>query len=148
MDEAFTAANAEASYNVGNGIPKPISKVPNSQPKEKEAAAAVSSVPNSQSKPKPAEIIVNGGTCSQYRDFANALPMDMADVGGLNVHKHVPSAKLQQQKLPAKLAAILSDPGEFICTDCDVVWLHRRLFVHTMCSHLSVHPYSLQLLQN
>eukprot|EP01082_Thalassiosira_pseudonana_P009767 g8693.t1 g8693 contig33:145-1648(+) len=91
MDEAFTAANAEASYNVGNGIPKPISKVPNSQPKEKEAAAAVSSVPNSQSKPKPAEIIVNGGTCSQYRDFANALPMDMAD-------------------LPAKLAAILSDP--------------------------------------
>ena len=45
-----------------------------------------------------------------YQDFANAEP---SMLGSTTVHERVPPHSLQSQKLPCKLAAMLSDAGEF-----------------------------------
>ena len=63
---------------------------PNSKPREKEQA--------------PIETYV-------YRDFANAEPANLNT--GMCHEGRMPPQSLQSQKLPSKLAAMLSDPGEF-----------------------------------
>ena len=72
-------------------LPPPIA-APNSKPREKEQ--------------KPIETYV-------YRDFANAEETTL-DNGNCHGEGRVPAASLQSQKLPSKLAAMLSDPGELI----------------------------------
>ena len=47
-----------------------------------------------------------------YRDFANADQTTL-DHGNCHGGGRVPAASLQSQKLPSKLAAMLSDPGEY-----------------------------------
>ncbi|EED91834.1 hypothetical protein THAPSDRAFT_22570 [Thalassiosira pseudonana CCMP1335] len=86
---------------------------------EKTAAAAAppsgkskqKGAPNSlpRAKPKPEEASVSTYV---YRDFANVRdPVQLGEMLGSElVHEQVPPKKLQNQKLPAKLNAMLSDP--------------------------------------
>ena len=71
--------------------------------------AQLPGAPNSKPKPKekaPIETYV-------YRDFANAEPSTL--VGEMcHGDDHMPPQSLQSQKLPSKLNAMLSDPGEFL----------------------------------
>lgn len=90
---------------------------------EKTAAAAAppsgkskqKGAPNSlpRAKPKPEEASVSTYV---YRDFANVRdPVQLGEMLGSElVHEQVPPKKLQNQKLPAKLNAMLSDPGEWL----------------------------------
>lgn len=89
---------------------------------EEKAAAAPPSgkskqkgAPNSlpRAKPKPEEASVSTYV---YRDFANVRdPVQLGEMLGSElVHEQVPPKKLQNQKLPAKLNAMLSDPGEWL----------------------------------
>lgn len=47
-----------------------------------------------------------------YRDLAN-VPLTSLDSSDFNCHHEVPPQPLQDQKLPQRLAAILSDASEF-----------------------------------
>ena len=70
-----------------------------------------------------------------YQDFANAEPTAL-NTG--TCHERVPPHSLQSQKLPSKLAAMLSDPGT-LYVDCWIVpiWCdcHLLLTYHT---HLTI----------
>ena len=61
-------------------------------------------IPNS--KPREVEQVTESYV---YRDFASADPGQLEP--GI-AHKNMPPSALQSQKLPSKLAAMLSDPGE------------------------------------
>mmetsp|Transcript_3018 Transcript_3018/g.6602 ORF Transcript_3018/g.6602 Transcript_3018/m.6602 type:complete len:429 (-) Transcript_3018:121-1407(-) len=75
------AINFENAPPSGKGLP-----APNSKPRDRE--------------PAPIETYV-------YRDFANAEP---SALNTETCHKRMPPQSLQNQKLPSKLAAMLSDP--------------------------------------
>jgi hypothetical protein len=49
-----------------------------------------------------------------YRDFANVEPGTLVKDKNVLIHEVLPPENLQNQKLPAKLDAMLSDPGAFI----------------------------------
>jgi hypothetical protein len=49
-----------------------------------------------------------------YRDFANVEPGTLVKDKGVLIHEVLLPKNLQSQKLPAKLDAMLSDPGAFI----------------------------------
>ena len=94
-----TAASSTNSNNVQPGLPfagatpfmaAMFDRAPNSKPREVE--------------PAPVDTYV-------YRDFANAEPSAL-NTG--TCHKRMPPQSLQSQKLPSKLAAMLSDPGELL----------------------------------
>ncbi len=63
-----------------------------------------STIPNSKPREQPKKL-----QTYIYQDFANAEP---SMLNSNTCHERVPPQSLQSQKLPSKLAAMLSDPGE------------------------------------
>ena len=86
--------------------PKPASLPPT----DTAAAADANKTPAAAPAPAPAAAPVSKAYV--YRDFAQ----DDTDYGGDDVPT-TDGRGLSNQKLPAKLNAMLSDPGEFICNN-------------------------------
>ena len=72
---------------------------------ETEVHLETKKAPNSQ----PRHESDTDGQTYVYRDFAD-VPASSLSVA--NCHRQVPSQNIQSQKLPAKLAVMLSDPGK------------------------------------
>lgn len=82
---AVTVTNVNEAPPMADAVLPPA---PNSKPRERD--------------PAPIETYV-------YRDFARAEP---STINTGTSHERMPPQSLQSQKLPSKLAAMLSDPGE------------------------------------
>lgn len=74
---------------------------------EEETASDAKGKPVPNSKPRPAP--VNPDDAYVYKDYAQT-PLESLDTS--TCHKKVPPQCLQAQKLPSKLAVMLTDPGE------------------------------------
>lgn len=78
---------------------------------EEETASDAKGKPVPNSKPRPAP--VNPDDTYVYKDYAQT-PLESLDTS--TCHKKVPPPCLQAQKLPSKLAVMLTDPGELNIT--------------------------------
>lgn len=85
----------------------PVPALPDTDITAEETAsdAKGKAVPNSKPRPAP----VNSDDTYIYKDYAQT-PLDSLDTS--TCHKKVPPQCLQAQKLPSKLAVMLTDPGK------------------------------------
>lgn len=99
-----TKVKDEAATSNGAEEPK---KSPEDAAADKETDKHLDPTPNSKPReddPTPVETYV-------YRDFANS---DLSTLGDGANNEKMPPPSLQSQKLPSKLAAMLSDPGKYL----------------------------------
>ncbi len=101
---------------------------------EEETDAKGKPVPNSKPRPAP----VDPDDAYVYKDYAQT-PLESLDTS--TCHKKVPPQCLQAQKLPSKLAVILTDPGELNITFSCFLITYFIISILSLCSptHLSLH---------
>lgn len=105
----FLSQNVDnkSSGNVGlslsSDVKPPAINFENAPPITATTGKGLLPAPNS----KPRERVPDAVEKYVYRDFANAEPADLSEE---TTHKRMPPQSLQNQKLPSKLAAMLSDP--------------------------------------
>jgi hypothetical protein len=88
------------------------SATPNSLPRSKANAPAPKDEPaNANNNVSDSDEEETGKSYYVYRDFAQEKVDDL-DVTVVDLHERVPLKKLAERRLPAKLGAMLSDPGE------------------------------------
>ena len=108
-DTTSPATAGAAAAAVANSTPSTAISINMADPSTMLASTIPNSKPREQS-PKKLQTYV-------YQDLANAEP---SQLNSNTCHERVPPQSLQSQKLPSKLAAMLSDPGEFYSLCC---WL-------------------------
>ena len=89
----------------------PVPALPDTDITEEETTSDAKGKPVPNSKPRPAP--VNTDDTYVYKDYAQT-PLESLDTS--TCHKKVPPQCLQAQKLPSKLAVMLTDPGELNIT--------------------------------
>jgi hypothetical protein len=114
----------------------PVPALPDTDITEEETTSDAKGKPVPNSKPRPAP--VNTDDTYVYKDYAQT-PLESLDTS--TCHKKVPPQCLQAQKLPSKLAVMLTDPGELNITFSCFLITYFIISILSLCSptHPSLH---------